>query len=94
MTDTNDGVASAMSAGLGQAIIVDGEIVAWFKYPDEEAREWCSYNHTGKWMAWRATPPVLVPLTPDEQAKVDIEAARLHEAMKELIEPPNVEVSR
>jgi hypothetical protein len=55
----------------GAAILVDGKVVAWFADFDEAARDWCSFNHFGKWLVWAATTPEIIPLTPEEQADCD-----------------------
>ena len=60
------GAASALDDGLGAAVLVRGEVVAWFAHLTEETREWCTENHFGEWLTWRAKPPELVPLTEAE----------------------------
>lgn len=59
---------------LGAAVIVNGKIVAWFADFDDEAREWCSYNHFGEWMTWRSKIPEIVPLTQEEVERADKKA--------------------
>ena len=60
------GAASALDDGLGAAVIVRGQVVAWFADFTEEAREWCIENYFGEWLTWRAKPPEIVPLTEAE----------------------------
>ncbi len=84
---------SALDDGLGAAVIVRGEVVAWFADWTEEAREWCTENHFGQWLTWRAKPPELVPLTEAEYDAAMKAGAEL--AAKLNIEPeaPNVELT-
>ena len=76
-------VGANLTAVLGAAVIVRGVVVAWFADFDEAAEEWCTENHFGQWLIWRAKRPEIVPLTPDEMAKVEAEAARLAELFEE-----------
>lgn len=82
--------ASASTEGLGAAVIVRGVVVAWFADFTEEAREWCTENHFGEWLTWRAKRPEIVPLT---EAEYD-EAMRKGKGMAALFddtpEAPNV----
>lgn len=71
---------------LGQAILVNGEVVAWFKYPDELSRDWCTCAHFGEWLAWRATAPKIVPLTESEEKEVDARAKELYEKLQPCFE--------
>lgn len=57
---------SELTVGLGAAVIVHGQVVAWFADFTEEAREWCTENYFGQWLTWRAKPPEIVPLTEAE----------------------------
>lgn len=66
-----------MSTEIGQAIIVNGEVVAWFKYPDELSSDWCSCAHFGQWLAWRATAPEVIPLNEEEKKELDRKAREL-----------------
>ena len=66
--------ASRSDAVLGAGVLVDGVMVAWFADFTEEAREWCTENHFGRWLVWRATRPEIVPITPEELARVEAEA--------------------
>ena len=55
---------------LGVAILVDGEIVAWFAELTDEVQEWCTENYFGRWLAWRAETPKVIPLTEDEEKDI------------------------
>jgi hypothetical protein len=76
---------------LGAAVIVGGKVVAWFAEFDEAAQEWCTENHFGQWLIWRATPPVIVPLTDEEHAEVMRKAEELATLFKEAPEAPNTD---
>ncbi len=56
----------ANSDGSCFCIVVNGKIVAWFDEFNEEAREWCTENYFGQWLAWKAKPPEMIPLTQEE----------------------------
>ncbi|MCB1714256.1 MAG: hypothetical protein KDK05_03880 [Candidatus Competibacteraceae bacterium] len=66
----------------GTAIIVNGEIVAWFADHDELSAEWCSVAYGGEWLAWPADAPVLDGVSDEDMARVGEKA----EAMKALFE--------
>lgn len=66
----------------GTAIMVDGQVVAWFAQFTEEAREWCTENYFGKWLAWQAESPAIVPLTTEEHEAALQEAAQLVKQFK------------
>lgn len=53
-------------AGFGVAVMVDGKVVAWFADWDETASEWCTENHFGRWLTWRAITPEIIPATQNE----------------------------
>lgn len=72
-----------MSDLLGTAVLVDGAIVAWFEDFDDVAREWCTENYFGEWLAWRATPPEIVPLTDAEEREAKQAAANFAAAIEE-----------
>ena len=82
--DANEGTMgpSPSTAGLGAAVIVRGVVVAWFADFTEEAREWCTENHFGEWLTWRAKRPEIVPLT---EAEYD-EAMRKGKGMAALFD--------
>ena len=86
------GGASALTDVLGAAVIVRGVVVAWFADFTEDAREWCTENHFGEWLTWRAKRPEIVPLT---EAEYD-EAMRKGKGMAALFddtpEAPNAKV--
>ena len=77
-----------MSDGLpgdeitGAAVIVRGQVVAWFADFTEEAREWCTENHFGQWLTWCAKAPELVPLTEAEYDDAMRKGAELAAALK------------
>lgn len=84
-----DGGASVSTAMLGAAVIVDGVVVAWFADFTETSREWCTENHFGKWLTWRAKPPEMVPLTEaeyDEAMRAGRELAKHFEGMQIAVE--------
>jgi len=64
-----------MSENLGTAVLVNGQVVAWFATFDESAVEWCRDNYFGQWLTWRAKPPEVVPLTEDEELEVQKKVA-------------------
>ena len=80
--------ASALNAGLGAAVIVNGQVVAWFADFTEEARYWCMENHFGQWLTWRAKPPEIVPLTEAEYDKAMRSGAELAAELN-IEEAPN-----
>ncbi len=95
-SETSEGGCSAVlsSDGLGAAVIVRGIVVAWFADFTEEAREWCTENHFGEWLTWRAKPPEILPLTEaeyDEAMRKGKELAALFESMPEA---PNAGIHR
>lgn len=53
-------------AGFGVAVMVDGKVVAWFADWDESASEWCTENHFGRWLTWRAITPEIIPASQNE----------------------------
>ena len=61
----------------GMLVIVDGEVVAWFAKFDEDAHEWCSYNHFGRWLLWPAEQPEAVKLTAEQEAAAKKQAEEL-----------------
>lgn len=67
----------------GIAILVNGRIVAWFAEFDESAREWCTANHFGEWLGWRASAPGIIPLTEAEDTEIRRQAAALHKLFQE-----------
>ena len=93
--DASEGIVgqSASTGGLGAAVIVRGQVVAWFADFTEEAREWCTENHFGEWLVWRAKAPEIVPLTEAEYDAVQREAAEIVAALNPLPEAPNAKVS-
>lgn len=80
---------SPLTEGLGAAVIVDGVVVAWFADFTEDAREWCTENHFGRWLMWMAKPPEIVPLTQEELARVEASAAEIAKMFEALPEAPN-----
>jgi len=90
---TTDSAASALSAGLGAAVIVNGQVVAWFADFTEEAQDWCTENHFGQWLTWRAKPPEIVPLTEAEYDEVMRKAAEMATLFEAMPEAPNAGVT-
>jgi len=89
-----DGGASELTARLGAAVIVDGAVVAWFDDFTEEAREWCTENHFGRWLVWRARAPEIVPLTEAEYDEAMRKANELVSLFEDTPEAPNVQGQR
>ena len=87
--DTPTGAASALDDGLGAAVIVRGQVVAWFADFTEEAREWCTENHFGEWLTWRAKPPEMIPLTAAEYDEAMRKGAELAARLNVEPEAPN-----
>lgn len=67
---------------LGSAVIVNGKVVAWFADWNEANNDWCTENHFGEWLTWRAKPPEMVPLTEKELAQVERNAAKLYKNLR------------
>ena len=65
------------TAKLGVSVFVGGETVAWFAVFDGAARDWCTANHFGQWLTWRAKPPETVPLTAEELATAERRAEEM-----------------
>jgi hypothetical protein len=68
----------------GTCVLVDGVIVAWFADFSEEAEQWCTENYFGRWLAWRAKPPEMIPITPEELATAKHIAAELAAKFRDL----------
>jgi hypothetical protein len=64
--------------GLGVCVIVRGVVVAWFAEFTDDARQWCTDNHFGEWLTWRARAPVPIPLTAAEEAEAKRRGRELH----------------
>ena len=77
-----DGWAVLSSAGLGVCVLVRGAAVAWFADFDDAAVAWCTENHFGEWLVWRAAAPLLIPLTEQEAAECERKAAELHARLR------------
>ena len=77
-----NGEAVLSSAGLGVCVLVRGAVVAWFADFDDAAEDWCTQNHFGEWLTWRAAAPVPIPLTAIEQAACDKRAAALRAKLR------------
>lgn len=58
------------STEYGTAVIVGGQVVAWFAEFNEEATDWCRDNYFGQWLTWRAKFPETIPLTEEEELEV------------------------
>jgi len=67
--------------GLGVCVIVNGVVVAWFAYTDI-AEEWARENYFGRWLTWRASAPVPIPLTDDEAAECKRRAKEIHDKIR------------
>lgn len=78
-----------LDTGLGAAVVVRGVVVAWFAEFNESARDWCTHNHFGEWLAWRAKPPEIVPLTKSEYDEAMREANELAELFAAMPEASN-----
>lgn len=73
---------------LGAAVLVRGKVVAWFSEFTEEAQEWCTENHFGEWLTWRAKPPEIVPLTEAEYDEAMQSAVEMAAWFKDLPQSP------
>ena len=73
-----------MDTPIGTAIIVDGQIVAWFSEWDEAARDWCTENFFGLWLGWRAKRPEIIPLSDDERLRIEKEAEEFSAKLRGL----------
>ena len=87
--ETPTGAASVLDDGLGAAVIVRGQVVAWFADFTEEAREWCTENHFGEWLTWRAKPPEIVPLTEAEYDEAMRKGKEMAALFDDTPEAPN-----
>ena len=67
----------------GVCVMVRGKVVAWFASFDQWAQAWCTENHYGEWLAWRASAPTPTPLMAAEAAEIERKAAQLHARLKE-----------
>ena len=67
----------SMDAGLGVCVLVRGAVVAWFADFDDEAEQWCTENHFGEWLTWRAAAPTPIPLTVAEREECEKRGAEL-----------------
>jgi hypothetical protein len=72
----------ASTVGLGVCVLVRGAVVAWFAAFDDAAEDWCTENHFGEWLTWRAAAPTPIPLTEAEAAEITRKAAELHAKMR------------
>ncbi|KAF0163032.1 MAG: hypothetical protein FD157_3378 [Rhodocyclaceae bacterium] len=93
-TPKTDSAESLSTAGLGAAIFVNGRVVAWFADFTDEARDWCTENHFGQWLAWRAKSPELVPLTEAEYDAAMLVAKELATLFNDIPQAPNVRRNR
>lgn len=71
-----------MKPETGVAVIVDGQVVAWFNKFDDSVIDWCAGNYFGRWLTCKAECPVLIPLTEDEMKKAEDDA----EEMRKIFE--------
>ena len=76
------GACQADACALGVCVLVRGAVVAWFADFDDAAEAWCTENHFGEWLTWRAAAPTPIPLTEAEAAGIDRKAAELHAKLR------------
>ena len=88
------GAASALTDVLGAAVIVRGVVVAWFADFTEEARDWCTENHFGEWLTWRAKRPEIVPLTEAEYDEAMRKGKEMAALFDDTPEAPNAGIHR
>lgn len=67
---------------LGSAVIVGGQVVAWFAEFTEDAHDWCTRNYFGQWLTWRAMAPEVVPLSTAEYDEAMRRGAELATRLK------------
>ena len=72
-----------MNKETGIAVIVDGEVVAWFNELDDTTVDWCTHNYFGRWLTCKAERPVLIPLTEDEMKKAEDDAEEMMRLFKD-----------
>lgn len=72
-----------MNKETGIAVIVDGEVVAWFNEFDDTTVDWCTHNYFGRWLTCKAERPVLIPLTEDEMKKAEDDAEEMMRLFKD-----------
>lgn len=65
---------------LGTAVVVNGEVVAWFRSFTEEAREWCAQEYFGQWYGFDSYLPEL--LSKKQQRKRAKSFARLQKKIQ------------
>lgn len=74
--------AVRLTAGLGVCVLVRGAVVAWFADFDGVAEGWCTENHFGEWLTWRAAAPIPIPLTEAETTELKRRADALIVGMR------------
>ena len=67
----------------GCAVIVRGNIVAWFQDFDEAA-EWCRANYFGAWLVMKARRPTIVPPSKEAIESAEKYAAELSEILNDI----------
>ena len=68
----------------GYAILVRGNIVAWFQDFDDWAAEWCTNNHFGAWLIMKARQPVIVAPSKEAVESAEKSAAELSEILNDI----------
>lgn len=76
-------VCAPANGETGVCVLVRGTAVAWFATFDEAAEQWCTENHFGEWLTWRASPPKPLPLTEQEAEDCRREADELSAVLNE-----------
>ncbi|MBK8132608.1 MAG: hypothetical protein IPK48_07795 [Gammaproteobacteria bacterium] len=66
-----------MKPETGVAVIVDGEVVAWFPQFDDSITDWCTENYFGRWLTCKAECPVLIPITEEQFQQAALDAAEM-----------------
>ena len=57
--------------GVAVHLFGDFRPIAWFAEFDDLAEAWCREHAFGRWLTWRSTAPVMIPLTPEEAAECE-----------------------
>lgn len=75
--ETNTGLSGSNAGLAGVAVVVIGVgIVAWFADP-EQAQEWATENHFGKWLMYPYMLDNKPPFTPEQLAAAEARGKEL-----------------
>ena len=78
---------------LGVAVVVNGEIVAWFRSFTGEAQEWCTREHLAQWCGFYSPPPPIKPLSKKQQRKRAKSTARLQKKLQKCYPEDTITVN-